>query len=640
MRRPLQIGFIATISVMAVGGLAYLTLSLASLLYLSLQGHLTAAFSPLPWLRVWFASESAGLLRGDLLRALGLSAIGVCVAILLTVQLVFNTRRQNIHGDARFARPSEMRRKGLFSRSGIIVGKIHNTLLRFAGEEFVMIAAPTRTGKGVAVVVPNLLDFEGSVLVVDIKFEHFNLTSAFRRFMGQEVYLFNPFAADEATHRWNPLDTIRRDPAHRINDILAIAYVLYPQGKDKDAFWSEQARNLFLGVVLLLMETRPDAVTMANVFAEVSGRGEAPKTYLARKSTELKDGPFTRICVEALARFCLTSENTLTSILATFNGPLTVFSDPKVAFATSASDFDLRELRRKPMSVYLGIGPAELLQGGLILNLFVSRFIQQNVDRQPSDDHTLCVPCLVILDEFAALGKIEILAKASAYIASYGLRLLTVIQSSAQLDSLYGEHDARTLRANHALHIHFAPRDTQDAKRLSERLGNYQIEEISRSRMERQSGVSNSQWTSSQKRPLRLPQELQLMSSDEAILILDSIPPIRAQKAYYYTEPLFIKRLKAVSPSLRRIPDVNLSQKDFEAAARSDLRLWFRQIEPQPSETPPKPFVSAPACVAAQNEDAEAVEKEEPPLAAKRRSPPRRRRVLETDPEQLEIKLR
>lgn len=674
MTRAMRWSLIGLVSIAVGAGLIVLTLSLAGAIYMSLQGHFPSEFTPLLWIRLWVVADHIEPMKSGLIRALGLSLAAILIVIVAAAHVLTGKHGQNIHGAARFATPVEMRRKGLFSREGIIVGKCARTLLRYPGEEFVMLAAPTRTGKGVGVVVPNLLDFEGSVLVVDIKLEHFHLTSAVRKAMGQDVFLFYPFAAGAQTHRWNPLDTIRRDPAHRVNDILAVAHVLYPHGKDKDGFWNEQARNLFLGVVLLLMEQAPERVNMANVFAEVAGRGEAPKTYLTRKSTELKPGPFTQICIDALARFCLTSENTLTSILATFNGPLTVFSDPKVALATSASDFNLQDLRKKRMTIYLGIGPAELVQGSLILNLFVSRLIQQNVDRQPSDDPTLCVPCLVILDEFAALGKVEVLAKASAYIASYGLRLLTVVQSQSQLDSLYGEHDARTLRTNHGLHIHFAPRDPLDAKRLSERLGYFQVEEIARSRMMRNGTVASSQWTNIQKRALRLPQELQLMGPDEAILILDGIAPIKAQKAYYYKIPMFSKRLKSVSGYLQSLSRRHFTQDQLQIAAGTDLFLKLPSTPlpqaqppsvpkdthaetqgeaslPKTSEAPRQPAwkkwakktpntsgtatvtppPSTDPAVAAEREKAS----EAPPQRPKAR--PRRRKVIETDPEKLKI---
>lgn len=659
----------------AVGlGLIALSLSLAGTIYMAMQGHFPSDFTPLLWIRLWRIADHIEPMKPGLIRALGLGLVPVVIILFALAHALTGRHGQDIHGAARFATFSEMRRKGLFSKQGIIVGRSSATLLRFPGEEFVMIAAPTRTGKGVGVVVPNLLDFEGSVLVVDIKFEHFHLTSAVRKAMGQEVFLFHPFAAGAQTHRWNPLDTIRRDPAHRVNDILAIAHVLYPHAKDKDGFWNEQARNLFLGVVLLLMEQAPERVNMANVFAEAGGRGEAPKTYLARKSTELKPGPFTQICIDALARFCVTSENTLTSILATFNGPLTVFSDPKVASSTSTSDFNLQDLRKKRMTIYLGIGPAELLPGALILNLFVSRLIQQNVDRQPADDPALCVPCLLILDEFAALGKVEVLAKASAYIASYGLRLLTVIQSQSQLDSLYGEHDARTLRTNHALHIHFAPRDPLDAKRLSERLGYFQVEETARSRMVRNGTVASSQWTNIQKRALRLPQELQLMGPDEAILILDGIAPIKAKKAYYYKNPVFLQRLRSASAYLQSLPKGRFTQGQLQIAACTDLFLKLPVSSTCPAEPPlvpqvieakaqgegalsgaskgprqpawqkwakqtPKAEGAAAVSPPASTDPAVTAERDKTPDPPPRRQKarPRRKKVIETDPEKLKI---
>src|SRR5690606_19092842 len=161
-----------------------------------------------------------------------------------------------LHGKARFAHMVDLAAKGFLKSAsdGIVVGKMHGKLLRLSGQQFAVLAAPTRSGKGVGVVIPNLLDYSESVVVLDIKQENFNLTSGWRAQQGQAIYLFNPFAEDRRTHRWNPMSYVSSDPAFRVSDLMSIAAMLYPDGDDKDKFWTSQARNAFMAFTLYLFE--------------------------------------------------------------------------------------------------------------------------------------------------------------------------------------------------------------------------------------------------------------------------------------------------------------------------------------------------------------------------------------------------
>ncbi|MGC4097971.1 MAG: type IV secretory system conjugative DNA transfer family protein [Nitrospira sp.] len=221
------------------------------------------------------------------------------------VWLAHRTRRPSLHGDARFASRSEIREAGLFGTNGIVVGKDGRRFLLYPGQEFVLVAAPTRSGKGVSLVIPNLLNFHGSVVVLDVKMENFAYTSRFRALHGQKVFLFNPFADDFRTHRWNPLDGVSRSPLTRIGDIQAIAHVLYPTEHVKETFWSESARNLFLGLTLYLLETPSLPCTLGELLRQASGNGVPIKEYLsgiiAQRDTSKQ--ALSQECREALQRF-------------------------------------------------------------------------------------------------------------------------------------------------------------------------------------------------------------------------------------------------------------------------------------------------------------------------------------------------
>lgn len=184
--------------------------------------------------------------------AIGFGVPMVAYVALLVVAL--KPKEKALHGEARFATASDLASKGLFkpAANGIVVGKFGGKLVRLGGQQFVILAAPTRSGKGVGIVIPNLLDYADSVVVLDIKGENYGLTSGWRQSQGHAVYVFNPF--DRASHRWNPLSYIPKDRAFRISEIQGMAASLYPDGSDDQKFWVSQARNAFTAAALYLFD--------------------------------------------------------------------------------------------------------------------------------------------------------------------------------------------------------------------------------------------------------------------------------------------------------------------------------------------------------------------------------------------------
>lgn len=523
----------------------------------------------------WDAYSGDPQERKKLKLAIVLPAIGLY--LLLPLLIVAAGRKQReLHGSARFANRKEVQDAGLMGEGGIVIGKFQGKYLNFTGKQSVVLSAPTRSGKGVGIVVPNLLAWQDSAVVMDIKYENFNLTAGFRAKHGQEVYAWAPFAQDSCTHRWNPLSYIRSDFRHVVGDTLAVAQELYPtsiKGDGATQFFNDSARNLFMGLVLYLVETPELPRTIGEVLRQASGKGKSIKQHLQTVLSERSnsDRPLTDACVDALMRFVSTEDKTLSNILSTLNAPLTIFADPLVDVATSANDFSLLDLRRKRMTVYVCVPPNRLADARVLVNLFFGQLLSLNTNELPEHNPELKHQCLLVLDECTAFGRINILATAIGYLAGYNLRLITVIQAISQLESVYGKDDARTFVTNHALQILYAPREQKDANEYSEMLGTFTQREESKSRTRNhgaRGGLSQGTNESSQRRALLLPQEFKELGGDHEVVMLENCKPILADKIRYYTDPVFMPRL---------LPPPTLPQQDL-ALHRARLERRTRPI--------------------------------------------------------------
>ena len=484
------------------------------------------------------------------IKAAGCIGFGLpaCAGLAVLVPLLRPAQR-SLHGDARFAGRRDLARRGLLRRAsdGIVVGRSGRRLLRLSGQQSVVLAAPTRSGKGVGIVIPNLLEYGESVVVLDIKQENFELTSGWRARQGQAVFLFNPFAADRRTHRWNPLSYVSADRAFRIPDLMAIAAMLYPDGADEQKFWVSQARNAFLAFALYLFENRDDALasgfpvdvaapSLGAVFRLSTGDGVEQKAHVQRLASSPFLGSHARA---AFANLLAQADETFASTLGSFREPLNAWINPVLDAATSGDDFRLTDVRRRRMTIYVGIQPDKLAESRLLLNLFFNQLINLNTRELPRTDPSLRHQCLLLMDEFTAIGRLDILPSAIAFMGGYNLRLLPIIQSMAQLDATYGKEAARTLLTNHALQVLFAPREQQDANDYSDMLGTTTVR---RQNVTRGREVSRSE--SVERRALMLPQELKALGDDRQVLLCEGMAhPVLCDKIRYYRERRFSARL-------------------------------------------------------------------------------------------------
>lgn len=439
--------------------------------------------------------------------------------------------------------------------SELIVGRYRGRYLTARAQQFVLLAAPTGADKSVGFVTPNLLNYAESVVTFDMKLESFRLTSLYRQRHGHAVYLWAPFAEDGRTHRWNMLDTIERHAQFRVGDILAIAQTFYPSDcHPREKYWNDHARNLFLALVLYLMDTPELPCTMGELYRQSSGGGKPIRQHLEDTLAQRAAGgrPLSSECVDAFNRFLSASSEAVGNIISTFNAPLLVFANPLVDAACSASDFDLRDVRRRLMTIYLCVPPHRLEDAAVLANIFFSRLISLNTAQLPENDPTLVHECLLLLEELAALGKISALPKSNFYIRAYRLRLASVLQNVAQLVARYGEAEARTLVADHALHIAYPPSDQREAEEYSKLLG-FLTEAATTTSTSHGAGAgasAHSESSSAHGRALLLPQELRLLPRHQQIIFPRYSRPILCDKARYYEDHRFLDRLKSVSPTL------------------------------------------------------------------------------------------
>jgi type IV secretion system protein VirD4 len=567
---------------LALTGLGVTALAaLAGVIALAGLGRLSADIDPAAvpgWF--WYFRGDA-----DVRRWLGIGGLSSLLAALAMVAAVLGNRRPPQHGAARWAGEGDLRGRDLRARSGIVLGKRGGRLLVAGGPEHVMLYAPTRTGKGVGLVIPNLLSWPGSVVVLDIKRENWIATAGFRKAHGQEIILFDPFAPDGRTARFNPLGHIDRREADAVLTLLQkLAAMLFPAPVHSDPFWSEAARSAFIGVGGLIAGAPERPFSLGEIYAELTSgdpRDRLPRTIAARQQTgDAVPAPF----VQALTDFCAASENTFASIKQTVTSRLGVFLSPRVRAATDESDFDLAQLRTRPMSLYLCASPDNLPRAAPLYALIFQLLIDLNTRELP-DPTARKSDVLVLLDEFARLGRAEVLAHAFAYVAGYGLRLLCVLQSPAQLRALYGPDLTEEIMSNCGVEVVFAPKELHVAQTLSERLGYHGYVARSHSRPSGLSSGRRSQTQSEQRRALMLPQELLQLDPRALIVLMAGAPPVLGRKLAYYREPDFARRVAPPpdlpAPVLIRTADVAAAP-DTMSLTEAAAILAADGLEPPP----------------------------------------------------------
>ena len=532
------------------------------------------------------------------------SLLSLALVLLLGLAVLW-PKRKSLHGDARFASRREVLEAGLLDGEGVLLGRLQGIgpfggeFLTLPGQQGVALSAHPRAGKGVGVVIPNLLTWPGSVVCVDIKRENWTLTAGYRHRAGQKTYLFDPLSPAGRTARWNPLDYVAEAPGQLVSDLQLIANMFFPDPPNSDPFWMSSARALFLGIALYLFASPSLPRTIGEILRQgmaddEEGFGHKWKRVIQGRMSGSQ--PLSEECVRALYDVIDLAPQTTSSIRKTFTSRLDLWANPMLDAATSASDFDLRKLRAEPMSVYLGVAPKDLHRLQPLLNLFFQQAIAIQTDQLPEQNPALKYQVLMVLDEFPAIGRIPILAEASGFLPGYNVRTLHIMQTPAQLRQVYGEDGSRTLLKTLACRIYFQPKDMDDAEEISRELGFTTVKvrthskpvwELSNGKTGRHASVS----VSEQKRPLMLPQEVRALGKTREIILTEDTPPILCRKIRYY-------RVAALRNRIRKPPEVpaielrrGAAQPDGEGGAAAEPTDSSRisaaiDAAPAPGEAP------------------------------------------------------
>lgn len=503
--------------------------------------------------------------NGFVMAWLAKGVAGVTAASGLIAGFVFLSRKDKLHGAARWARMSEARRFGLMDSDGILLGKRGNEFIQFGGTEHVLLEAPTRAGKGVGVVIPNLLTWADSVVVLDVKQENWEKSAGWRKSLGHTVLLFDPLDPNGRTARYNPFAHINReDPVEVIDELQKIAAMLWPPPANGESFWSDSARTAFLGVASYIAATPELPFTMGEVYRNFSAGDVQNRFFKIIKKREEAGNPLSGACVSALNDWISSSSNTFTGIRQSVSAKINLWINPYVDAATSESDFDLRDFRSKPISLYLGVSPDNMERMADVYNLLFQQLIDLNVRELPDPKkgkHPLKL--LLLLDEFARLGRASVIAAGFSYVAGYGIRLLPVIQARGQLRDVYGPDVTSEIVQNCGVELVFTPKDIGVAEEVSKRLGNYTYEAKSRTQ-QFWDAFKGSVSTSDQRRPLMLPQELVLMPQDDVIVLRAGIPPLKARKLRYYKDKWMIAASSMAPPAVKTRPlDLSVAQRSL-----------------------------------------------------------------------------
>lgn len=446
-------------------------------------------------------------------------------------------KKETIHGDAKWASEKDIRKAGLRAKKGVLVGQTGKGYLIADGYQHILLFAPTGSGKGVGFVIPNLLFWEDSVIVHDIKLENYELTSGYRHEkMGQNTYLWNPASPTGLSHCYNPLDWVSKEMGQMVDDIQKISNLLLPEQE----FWQNEARSLFVGVALYLCAVPEKVASLGEV---VRTMRSDDVVYNLAVVLDTLGNDIHPVSYMNIAAFLQKADKERSGCTSTLNSSIELWANPLIDTTTATSDFDFNKIKLTPTTIYVGLTPDNIDRLKPLMQIFYQQASQILTKHMPRPEEKVGV--MFMMDEFPTLGEMIQFKQGIAYFRGYRVRLFLIIQDTEQLKDNYEEAGMNSFLSNATYRITFAANNTQTAQLISELIGNKTVRQVSRNSpvFLDLNPASRSKHISEAQRALLLPQEVIGLPRDEQIILVESSPPIKTKKIFYYKDPFFKKRL-------------------------------------------------------------------------------------------------
>lgn len=469
--------------------------------------------------------------------------IGAIIAGYVAVRLKIirsRLRASDIHGSAAFATMRQIRKMGLLSREGIVLGLLPGgKYATYNGPGHVSVIAKTRGGKGVGLIIPTLLSLQESVLVTDMKGENWKATAGCRAQYGP-CYRFAP--TQSYSHAFNPLDCVRQGDK-RVGDAQMIASILCGMDADKleVAHWQDTAWALLTTLMLYVVEHHNNK-SLSGMLAVLNDTRRPIRKVLER----LLQSP--HHAIQLGARNLLNKhDNELSSIVSTASRHLMLYLDPFVAANTSRSDFRIEDFMQadKPISVYLVLPPADLERTANLFRLMICLITKRLTEELDAPENR--TKLRIIYDEFSGFGRIEYFEKALSYIAGYGIRAVLIAQGVNQVRAVYGQ--ATSVLDQCECRVFFGISDIVTAREVSAMLGNRTVKEWRKSYHKSRLGTANYSEMSTG-RALLLPEEVIALPDSEVILKIGHHSPVQLKKILYYKDGYFAPLANQETPSV------------------------------------------------------------------------------------------
>jgi type IV secretion system protein VirD4 len=507
------------------------------------------------------------------------AALGTCVVLWY---LMSKSKKSDLHGSAHWATSDEVQKTGLLEGKGVYVGAWADRTgriryLRHDGPEHILAFAPTRSGKGVGLVIPTLLSWPHSVVVHDIKGENYALTSGWRATeLGSRVLKFDPANNDGSSCRFNPLDNVRIRTDYEVKDVQNVVQILAdPDGKGgqgEEAHWIATSSALLLGVILHVLYVEPDKAlggvagflsdpsfeSSTQMFEYMLNAQHDPTGEMGWRS--LSGSPTTTHPVVAMAARDMLNRDPKesSSVLSTAVRFLTLFRDPIVAHNIAASDFAISDLMHqdRPLSLYLVVPPSDIDRLKPLTRLLINQMLRSLTAEMKFEGgrsvayykHRL----LLMIDEFPSLGRLEVVQTSLAFMAGYGIKAYLITQDISQLNAAYGGHTGHdeTILANCHIQIAFAPNKIETMELVSKLAGQATVQNESRTYIGPRVGFRSQVQVSSQptQRSLLTPDEARRLPGDDALIFVAGHSPIYGKKIKYYEDRVFSQRALILPP--------------------------------------------------------------------------------------------